>query len=265
MTDDATPRSDAVEYWPSYGECVVELNARLTNLNGSKIPLDWPREAGEVLQDWSCLGSQELRVHFRDLAMALEGYIAEADLVVGCVAWLTHEGLLRALASVPEGVALVVQKEDFLRPDMQPVSRTWSQWLRAQYATLPAPPNRYEYAAPLRDCTTCGEPEIDPVRCVGNYNEDHAPAFPRMHHKFLVFCRMATRKSSLDSPVEPYAVWTGSFNLTQNATNSLENALYITTPAIVQAYYHEWAQIEALSEPLDWEHVWVTPEWRLGS
>ncbi|HEY9640318.1 MAG TPA: hypothetical protein V6C57_07530 [Coleofasciculaceae cyanobacterium] len=65
--------------------------------------------------------------------------------------------------------------------------------------------------------------------------------------------------------IEPYAVWTGSFNMSENATKSLENAVYIQDKAIARAYYNEWAQIEALSEPLDWETAWSEPEWRVGS
>ena len=34
---------------------------------------------------------------------------------------------------------------------------------------------------------------------------------------------------------------------------------------IVQAYYQEWGQVFALSEPLDWESEWVEPEYRIGT
>jgi hypothetical protein len=72
------------------------------------------------------------------------------------------------------------------------------------------------------------DPSIDAVRCVGNHNKDKKPAFPRMHNKFLVFAKKGRG---------PYAVWTGSFNLTRNAGLSLENALYITQPKIINAYF----------------------------
>jgi len=32
---------------------------------------------------------------------------------------------------------------------------------------------------------------------VGNYNHDKVPARPRMHHKFLVFCRVQTGRIPL--------------------------------------------------------------------
>ena len=100
---------------------------------------------------------------------------------------------------------------------------------------------------------------INSIRCFGNHNKDKKPAFPRMHNKFLIFCK---EKSGI---ICPYAVWTGSFNLTMNAGNSLENGLYITKKEIVYKYYKEYAQICAISEKLDWESDWCEPQWRIGS
>lgn len=64
--------------------------------------------------------------------------------------------------------------------------------------------------------------------------------------------------------IKPYAVWTGSFNFSKTATQSFENALYILEPSIVQAYFSEWSQLTALSEPLNWESVSIFPEWMIG-
>jgi len=52
-----------------------------------------------------------------------------------------------------------------------------------------------------------------------------------MHNKFLVF---------LSSELRPYAVWTGSFNFSANASRSLENAVYIEDAAIAGAYLQAW-------------------------
>jgi phosphatidylserine/phosphatidylglycerophosphate/cardiolipin synthase-like enzyme len=65
--------------------------------------------------------------------------------------------------------------------------------------------------------------------------------------------------------LHPYAVWTGSFNFSYTASYSFENAIYTNRPKIVQAYFAEWQQILAFSEPLDWTTEWVQPEWRIGS
>ena len=88
-----------------------------------------------------------------------------------------------------------------------------------------------------------------------------------MHNKFLVFCDTHEEGKNLDYrfEVKPYAVWTGSFNLTKNAAMSLENGLLLTDCSVVAAYFREWEQILALSEPLDWTTDWAEPEWRIGS
>jgi phosphatidylserine/phosphatidylglycerophosphate/cardiolipin synthase-like enzyme len=63
----------------------------------------------------------------------------------------------------------------------------------------------------------------------------------------------------------PYEVWTGSFNFTKNATYSFENAIVSRDRNLVAAYFSEFSQLAALSEPLDWEVEWVAPEWRIGT
>jgi hypothetical protein len=129
-------------------------------------------------------------------------------------------------------------------------------------------PGTIEWPGLIGNLSLLANTEIEPVRCVGNYNRQKLSAFPRMHNKFLVFCRPEFFKRNGGFPTfdpRPYAVWTGSFNLTHNASRSLENALFITDPKIVVAYFREWEQIEATSEPLDWETDWVEPEWRIGT
>jgi hypothetical protein len=93
-----------------------------------------------------------------------------------------------------------------------------------------------------------------------------------MHHKFVVFCKTDVRTVTLvdamtesRATIRPYAVWTGSFNFTANGSASFENAVYLTDPPLVAAYFEEWGQVVALSEPLDWRDEWVAPEWRIGT
>lgn len=209
----------------------------------------------------------EVDVHFRNLESKLISMIHDADLVVGCAAWLTSTPILDALAGVPHGVSIVVQKEDFLRPDID--SRNgWAERLRRQYEALRATPDRYDMGELVGSLSVACDPSIQPIRCMGNYNSDKFPAWPRMHNKFLVFCRASGSDARLEYPqfiVAPYAVWSGSFNLTKNASLSLENAIVIRNQELVMAYYNEWQQTLSLSEPLDWEIEWVAPEWRIGT
>ena len=114
--------------------------------------------------------------------------------------------------------------------------------------------------------SSAGDPALDPIRCVGNHNSDKKPAFPRMHNKFIIFCvKIPSSGDFEENNYFKYAVWTGSFNFTKNASNSFENALYVTDQNIVNAYFEEYGQIAALSEPLNWEHDWIEPEFRIGT
>lgn len=109
--------------------------------------------------------------------------------------------------------------------------------------------------------------QINPVSCVGNINNAKVAAFPRMHNKFLIFAKRNNNSELTydEKSIIPYAVWTGSYNITKNASMSFENALYITDLKIVNAFYKEFAQIIALSESLDWFKDWVEPQWRIGT
>lgn len=215
-------------------------------------------------------------VLFKNLENELITRIRSADVVIGCVAWLTSEPILRELAR-KAGVSLVVQKEDFLRPDLAPTNN-WRRRLRKLYLDLPATLSRYDGGfaeTRLHLMSFATDPTIDAVRCVGNHNAAKASAFPRAHHKFVVFCKRHSETSSSSNyprenakytnSFEPYEVWTGSFNFTKNATFSFENAVVSCDPNIVAAFTKEFGQIAALSEPLDWESIWVAPEWRVGT
>jgi hypothetical protein len=277
---------------------------RTKDLNLLSIPTDCSQ--GEPLQDYGT-SSGTVEVVFRNLERRLVREIFDADLVVGCVAWLTNERILDALSMVR--TALVVQKEDWLRPDSNQ-----NRSLKKLYSSLRAGPPRFSHTGLVATLSCGADCTLDPVRCVGNVNTDKNPAHPRMHNKFFVFCRMvpepncerhlkgwamveedtwppvdlspwdnlyvavdaegapargefepATCECDLWEFIQPYAVWTGSFNPTHNGTMSLENAVIIYDDEIAGAYYREWQQIEALSEPLDWNSPWVAPEWRIGT
>ena len=213
-------------------------------------------------------------VYFRDLEDRLVEHIEAADAVFGAVAWLTSSRVLSALAGVPDA-QIVVQKEDFLRPDGE-AQAAFHKRLRNQYNMVGNDLGRYEHQSTILPCMSYAhDPRMQGVRCVGNHNSDQAPTAPRMHNKFLVFARVLRLPEGQDQwsdnvggwwpRIAPYGVWTGSFNMTVTAGRSFENAVYITGPEVVAAYYQEWAQIAALSEPLEWSTDWMAPEWRLGS
>lgn len=249
------------------------------NLNGMQISTDtyWYDDNGVCHYSDSPVRNKTTQskdgsvvVYFDNLADHLIGHIRQSKIVVGCVAWLTSADVLRALADVPGGVSIVVQKEDFLRRDIRTRSN-WKTELRRLYGALKFPYFRCAMDGLVGSLSCACDPTIDPIRCVGNHNSNKAPAFPRMHHKFLVFCDSSDTTYSDDDGepwgirILPRAVWTGSFNLTYNATLSLENSVLLTDPDLAAAYYHEWEYIMGLSESLDWESEWAAPEWRIGT
>ncbi len=241
----------------------------MQNLNELELNVDEGDK--RKFQDYSTSSNDgKTTVYFRNIESQLIKHIDEADYIVGCVAWLTSFPILKAL-SKKSGVSIIVQKEDFLRPDVNP-SQQWKLNLRKAYDALPIGISRQDDifdSTALPDMSTSCDPDITPIRCVGNHNSAKSPAFPRAHHKFIVFCKkdltIATWLRTDWPSFEPYAVWTGSFNFTKNAGQSLENAVVLQDRKIVNAYFQEYAQIAAVSEPLDWESAWVAPEWRIGT
>jgi PLD-like domain len=192
---------------------------------------------------------------FTNLEHRLCVEIWTADAVFGCMAWLTNKAILQALAQV-EMVSLLVQKEDWLRPD----SGRWTpDGLHDLYAALP----EASRIAARAYYSSSSSPELPPVMCVGNCPDKKMGAVPRMHHKFMVFCNL--RETPQGRVAVPYAVWTGSFNATHNGTRSLENAVLINSPEIASAYMGEWRALLGIAECLDWQHRWIAPEFRIGT
>ncbi len=242
---------------------VPTANLMPTDLNKYEIPTDG---GYDVQDDNSVTGANGVSVYFKDLEKHLISHILEADAVFGAVAWLTHPDILDAMASI-QNTSIIIQKEDFLRPDID-CNNNFRAFLIKKYAQLKNSLYRFDHHNLLSHMSCCSQSDIEPIRCVGNHNREKSPAFPRMHNKFLVFAKVSLEKDNHGyqcTKINPYAVWTGSFNFTKNATFSLENALYITQKEVVDAYYREYGQIAAISEPLNWKSDWMAPEWRIGT
>lgn len=218
----------------------------------------------------------EVRAYFGELASHLIAEISDFTFVVGCCAWLTHKGVIDALSRLDFGCQIICQKEDFLRPDLGG-RHAWKSHLHALYSSLRCHVGRHDCAGVAGlPClsTSMDEGGMSPIRCVGNHNADRSPAFPRMHHKFLVFCHAEKIEGVDDMGIPlslygarplPFAVWTGSFNPTANGTKSRENAVFVKSREIALAYFREWYQMFALSESLDWQSEWCAPEYRIGT
>jgi hypothetical protein len=221
--------------------------------------------------------SKNITVYFDGIEDALIKYISKAHTCLGCIAWLTNDNLLDAL-SEREIVSIIVNKGDFSKIDVQEViNKNKKEITRAnlnfKYSQLPRGVCQSDFSgfgeeisvgecfgltyepdeifSKMREQTgispdkiSCNYPwTTEAIRCLGENYDVKNTSSPLLHHKFLIFCH---------SPLEPYAVWTGSFNFSFNATRSLENGLYITDECIVKAYWLEYLFNFVRSEPLDW-------------
>jgi hypothetical protein len=244
----------------------------VTNWDGLEINTNEDFSTKMTLSDGLVLESV-----FKDLDKRLIQLIHEFKdgVIVGCVAWLTHEKILLELSNC-KNVQIIVQKEDFLRPDINfGNNKTWWWELRMLYESLECEVLRCRFGGIMEHLSWADQQPVDPIRCVGNYNEAKLPVFPRSHHKFLVFCEKDAIETNLTNNTEtvthfsPKAIWTGSFNLTRNATMSLENAIILRDNSgeneIINSYLNVYRQVFSISEPLDWEHIWCEPEYRIGT
>lgn len=237
------------------------------SLHDLSINVAW--EAPQKLEDFSVninnASFDSVQVLFRKQEEEIIKLINEFEdgVILGCVAWLTSKPILTALASC-KNVQIVVQKEDFLRPDIGiRNTNNWKAELSKLYNAITCDMARYKFKSPMTDLSYCADPTIDAIRCVGNHNKDKNPAFPRAHHKFLIFCKLT------DENYVPTKLWTGSFNLTKNAMQSFENAVLFTDNSgkndLFEAFIKEHHQIFAISEKLNWTENWATPQFRIGS
>lgn len=230
----------------------------LTSLLDASIPCaDGP---DEPLSDYSAsiTVNAKCEVVFRDHKRKILEFISRYEAFLGAIAWFTDTDIISALRD--KKIGIVVQKEDFLRPE----SKVSKVALRRAYSSVPDTLTRYELPGVANSLSVCGSPEVEPFRCVGNHNRNKEAAMPRMHNKFLIGCDYV-KFPDRNSSVEPRAVWTGSYNFTFNAQASFENALIIEDSTLALAFAKEWAQIYALSEPLDWASEWVAPQYRIGT
>lgn len=260
--------------------------------------------------DYGASASVDCTVVFRNLEKTLIAEIEKCgvdDFIFVAVAWLTNETILSALIAAKERKALVlvvVQKEDFLRPDAD--EDDFKARLRSQYSQLGSFNTEDSLEHILRqffvldvrnwgwefdDTTLQKHHDVAAVRCVGNYNAERSPSFPRMHNKFVVFGKHVVENKSIecdevvdqlnDVPLDeldaedwfvhgavlhcsrdrwiPEKVWTGSFNFSHASVKSFENALLIKNVDIATAYAKEFVLLFLLSEPLNWESTWMAP------
>lgn len=184
-------------------------------------------------------------------------------------------------------VAILVNKEDWLRPDTnedvndRPGFHARLRNLYGELAKAVKPIDALALKGLLYDRADSPSATVGPVECFGEAS-NAAPAAteeggslgkprtsPTLHHKFLVFGNIlqgyTEEGKEEDTSFRPAAVWTGSFNLSFNASNNLENALWIPSAELAREYTKEFSWIAVCREPLDWQAQYVYQSHRLGT
>lgn len=212
---------------------------------------------------WCVDGIASVEICMRGVQERVVNFINQFDVIIGCMAWLTNKKIIEAL--MHKKASIIVQKEDFLRPDSES-SRNYKKNLREMYSRLEFYYDRFE--AGIGHLSYCGDPTIEGVRCAGVYREAGV-IYPKMHHKFIVGCTAERDYDEINgyysSFFVPQKVLTGSFNFSGNGVRSLENVVIINDERIAQIYCDEWEKVMEISEPLNWASEYVDPQWRDGS
>lgn len=230
----------------------------------NKIPED------HKFQDNSIETKKGNKVYFRDIENKLINEIDTADVVLGAVAWIKKDEIISAL-SKKNNVFIIVDKAPIFNANTSELNH-YQLKERAKlidaYKNLKCNLNPYQFDNLLNKLSEDCHPRIDPIKCVGK--EETKGSYSLMHNKFLIFAKTENQCVEVNGNnfcmemVKPYAVWTGSFNFTYNATQSLENALIITDDEIVNAYFKEFGQIAAISEKLVWTSKYPKPDWKFN-
>lgn len=95
------------------------------------------------------------------------------------------------------------------------------------------------------DLNTRSELENDAIRCVGNYNVDKKIAWPRMHNKFLIFCKLIRNKKDESDILEPYAVcravsFAAQLQMVTSTSILLRSSLLFASQKVVNLHRMDW-------------------------
>lgn len=187
--------------------------------------------------------------YFKNIDKYLIKYIYQADAIFGCTCWLTHQQIIEALIATSS--ILIVNKDDQVRPAISK-KQEYSQKTLDNYSRISFNFNELELPKELKPIEKYSDKLSNVVRCCGAYRKTNSSM---MHNKFLVFCKAKRQKDNNKKALEPYGVWTGSFNFTPSACSNFENAVFIRNDKIAKSFLIEFCQIFMLSEKLPWEQT----------
>lgn len=192
----------------------------------------------------------DIDVHFFNIKDRLLEFIEKSECLVGCVAWLTDFDIISSL-NRKSALSMVVNKTAALDKKQ-----------KASLMPLVGEGNSSLGPGPGSDLRYHMDPQkngqLDKIRCIGFAGEKYAPI---MHHKFLVSLKSNPNPSnsgelwvhgeSVNSPLRAEAVWTGSYNFTNLASEKhLENVVMIKDLDIARRFFCMWEQIYIRSESM---------------
>lgn len=159
------------------------------NLNKISIYKDevYPRNSGYYEQeDFSIIDEKSnIEVFFKNIENNIINKIKKYKNVIGCVAWLTNENILKELAK-KDNVIIIIQEEDFLRPDnnFDGNKLNWKNKLYKLYKNIEINKknniNLGSFGINYNGHVGSG------IMRLGMVNIDKMSAFPRMHNKFII-------------------------------------------------------------------------------
>lgn len=217
----------------------------------SSIELEIMKNLNSLIKNDHSIKSGNIEIVFRKIKERLIQEIDKSDLVFGAVAWLVDKDVLKALSF--KQCQIVLQKEDFLRPDLAEfLSDKDKKCLQDLYQDLSCNLNTTQFQGKIVDLVRYGIFDLQPVTCFGYYNQRLRHCTPKMHNKFFIFATL----DKYTNKVEPQKVWTGSANITQMSMHSLENGVIIDDKDIANSYMKEYEQIYFISDKLNWNSNW---------
>ena len=250
---------NTIEKQCTYGACVFSTKTP-SNLNNLKA-FGAKSINRLTLARPSNLRHLETEVFFDNISGELKKRISEADAVLGCICYITDTTVLEELSR--KDCKIIMQKpkkseeketKSFGRDSILMLSSILNN--SVNYSKIEHFP---------KDHFTLDQ--TAPLRMIGS-----EAGYSLMHHKFMIFLRHVetydkneVKDQESAFTLKPYAVWTGSFNFTYNASRNLENAVLIKDELVVLKYLEEYAFCLSVSEAVETYSSELLPDLTPGS
>lgn len=192
-------------------------------------------------------------VSFEDNEEFICSKISDAQAVIGCAPWFTNNNILTALEAVESGVSIILDKS----------TKKFSNHLNLKIKHLPfkvsSLPMDYFYteidSQGLRDSDGLN---TSAFRAIGR-DQSSQDIKTTFHYKFFVICDVKQDNFN-NIKLIPKSVLCGSFNFTENATESREALTFIEIKEVANEFYNEWARSFLLSKDINDTHKDLNPE-----